>query len=218
MNKPLKESHFGVTFYVQSTGRYLATRKPVSGERLLHRIVWTMANGPVPDGHEIHHKNEDWTDNRLDNLECIDAAEHQRGHMVEKYKDPEFKALRIKDLESGRDAAKEWHSSPEGLEWHKRHGVKSWESRAPKRYKCECCGIEFDSLRAYGVMYCSLSCRQKTTFQADKTSVGICALCGSSFTFNKYRKQECCSRDCSNKARGLKQRGLWDSYKKPQDQ
>ena len=215
MNKSNKESHFGVTFYVQSTGRYLATRKPVSGERLLHRIVWTMANGPVPDGYEVHHKNEDWTDNRIENLECIDAVEHQRQHMLEKYKDSEFKAARLADLNVGRDAAKAWHASPEGLEWHKTHAKAAWEKREAKQYKCQCCGNDFDSLRAYGVMFCSLSCRQKTRFQDNKTLIGTCVLCGSAFNFNKYRTQDCCSRTCSNKAQGLKKRGLWDSYKAP---
>ena len=215
MTKPIKLTYEGKTFHIQSTGRYFTTRVPILGERLLHRIVWTQAFGPVPDKHEIHHINEDWTDNRIENLECLDAVQHQREHMLEKYKDPAFRAARLKDLDAAQIAAKAWHSSPAGIEWHKQHGKESWESRKPKQYKCECCGVEFNSIRAYGVMYCSLSCRQKTTFQADKTSVGVCVLCKSSFNFNKYRKQDCCSVGCSNKLRGMKQRGVWDSYKNP---
>jgi len=215
MTKTIKITYEGKAFHVQSTGRYFTTRVPILGERLLHRIVWTKAFGPVPDKHEIHHINEDWTDNRIENLECIDAVKHQRDHMLEKYKDPAFMAARLKDLESAQIAAKAWHSSPEGIEWHRQHGKKSWVARKPKTYTCKCCGLVFDSMRAYGVEFCSLSCRQKVKFQEDKTSIGTCILCGTSFNFNKYREQDCCSRSCGNKVRGMKKRGVWDSYKSP---
>lgn len=210
-----RTTYAGFTFHVQSTGRYFSTRQPILGERLLHRIVWTQAFGPVPDKHEIHHINEDWTDNRIENLECIDAVEHQRAHMLEKYKDPEFKAARLKDLEAGQMAAKAWHSSPEGIEWHKQHAKNAWINRKPKTYTCKCCGLVFDSMRAYGVEFCSLSCRQKVRFQENKTAIGTCVLCDASFNFNKYKKQECCSKGCSNKLGGLRRSGKWPIKDKP---
>lgn len=218
MTKPIKITYEGKTFYVQSTGRYFTTRAPILGERLLHRIVWTQAFGPVPDKHEIHHVNEDWTDNRIENLECIDAVKHQRDHMLEKYKDPAFMAARLKDLESAQIAAKAWHSSTAGIEWHKKHGKESWVGRKQETVKCSVCGVDYETFFPTMTRFCSKSCEQKEAFQRAKTSIGTCILCGTSFNFNKYRTQDCCSRACSNKARGLKQRGLWDSYKKPQDQ
>ena len=48
--------------------------------RLLHRAVWEAAHGPIPAGHHIHHRNHDWRDNRLENLECLPAVAHKSHH------------------------------------------------------------------------------------------------------------------------------------------
>lgn len=47
---------------------------------LKHRLVWILANGPIPPGHMIHHKNGNKFDNRLENLECITHSEHRLKH------------------------------------------------------------------------------------------------------------------------------------------
>jgi hypothetical protein len=47
-----------------------------------HRDVWIAAHGPIPRDHHIHHKNKDRTDNRLENLECIEKHAHMRLHGI----------------------------------------------------------------------------------------------------------------------------------------
>ena len=47
-----------------------------------HRVVWTNANGPIPDGLTINHKNGIKDDNRLGNLELATQSE-QRRHAIE---------------------------------------------------------------------------------------------------------------------------------------
>jgi hypothetical protein len=42
----------------------------------LHRIVYVMHNGPIPDGYQIHHKDGDKKNNRIGNLECVSALKH----------------------------------------------------------------------------------------------------------------------------------------------
>jgi hypothetical protein len=60
-----------------------------------HRSVWEQANGPVPDGHEIHHVNGDKGDNRLENLQLMRGFDH-RQHHLRKYhsRDEELAARR----------------------------------------------------------------------------------------------------------------------------
>ena len=46
----------------------------------VHRLVWVWHHGYLPDGMEIHHKNECKTDNRIENLELLTPAEHRAAH------------------------------------------------------------------------------------------------------------------------------------------
>lgn len=40
------------------------------------------ANGKVPNGYVIHHKNHDKEDNRLENLEKMKEGQHIRHHRI----------------------------------------------------------------------------------------------------------------------------------------
>lgn len=45
-------------------------------QRLEHDVIWERANGPIPDGYEIHHINGVRLDNRLDNFQLLTKAKH----------------------------------------------------------------------------------------------------------------------------------------------
>ena len=47
-----------------------------------HRLVWMKANGDIPDGYDIHHKNGDKSDNRLENLQLVTRSEHCKIHGI----------------------------------------------------------------------------------------------------------------------------------------
>lgn len=51
------------------------------------RLVWRAFVGPIPEGLEVHHRDNDKTNDSLTNLECVTASEHAR---------KEGRAVRIK--------------------------------------------------------------------------------------------------------------------------
>lgn len=49
------------------------------GDReLMHRVVWQFYNGKIPAQHDVHHKNHNKEDNRIENLELLSKSEHAR--------------------------------------------------------------------------------------------------------------------------------------------
>lgn len=50
----------------------------------VHIAVWEAFNGPVPNGYDVHHINNNRTDNRLENLQLLTKEEHQKLHGKDK--------------------------------------------------------------------------------------------------------------------------------------
>ena len=136
----------GEVFAVLNTGRYYCSGrhggKNVGNERLLHRRIWVEHNGKIPENHHIHHIDDNWRNNNIENLECIEASEHSRLHMEERFKDDTYREKNRRQLIESSEKAKEWHKSEEGREWHKQHAKKQFSKREYKTYKCEVCGKE----------------------------------------------------------------------------
>ncbi len=51
---------------------------------LYHRVIYEAHFGTIPEGHDIHHRNGDRTDNRIENLQCLPHGEHIRWQWEEK--------------------------------------------------------------------------------------------------------------------------------------
>jgi hypothetical protein len=49
-------------------------------QRFEHVIVWESHHGPIPEGMELHHRNGNKLDNRLENLMLVTRLEHKRIH------------------------------------------------------------------------------------------------------------------------------------------
>jgi len=184
-------------YWLQTSGRYYQSGRKDDAERLLHRRIWADAHGDIPDGHCVHHRDGDWTNNDLDNLECVSSKSHQKGHMQERMADPAY-AKQLKEWrEQAIKKAPEWHRSPDGIEWHRKHGKAVWDSRKPVALTCKGCGCGFTSLQPWAE-YCTAPCRQRTDYPKKKTATSTCAKCGVSFMHNKYRTRTFCSHKCAN--------------------
>jgi hypothetical protein len=49
-------------------------------QRMEHVLVWEFVNGPVPPGYDIHHRDDDKLNNRIDNLQLVTKTAHKRLH------------------------------------------------------------------------------------------------------------------------------------------
>ena len=50
---------------------------------LAHRLVYEVFIGQIPDGYDVHHKNHNPKDNRVENLELIELHKHRKNHYEE---------------------------------------------------------------------------------------------------------------------------------------
>lgn len=190
----------GEKFYIQTTGRYFSSGRhgPNAKERLLHRRVWIDSFGPIPEGTEVHHLDEDWRNNDPKNLEVRSVTKNRQEHQLKRMADPEFRATALKALRDNSHIAAEWHASPEGLAWHKQNSEQAWAKREPVPKVCIICGAGFMAMFASRARFCSNSCEQKESRKRHPQISATCPQCGGGFTFSKYKKggQVCCSRTC----------------------
>lgn len=70
-----KRWHRYASGYYERTDKRLRPRT-----RRLHREVWAHHHGPIPPGHDVHHRDEDRGNNEICNLELLSHAQHKRHH------------------------------------------------------------------------------------------------------------------------------------------
>lgn len=170
------------------------------GVESLHREVYKDHHGPIPDGWHVHHVDGDHSNNDPDNLEALPGKEHLELHGME-WSEERLEAQR-KHLAEIRKLASEWHASPEGREWHKRHGKKTWEGRDPIVSTCKQCGSEFETYFSDRAKYCSNACKSAARRAAGHDDEErVCEFCDRVFVINKYSSARTCSRSCGAKLR-----------------
>lgn len=135
--------------------------------RRLHRDVWEFYNGPIPEGHQIHHVDGDTGNNDIGNLECIPFRAHRAKHHDE-YVARGKSDKQLAHLSRIQERAKAWHASPEGREWHRQNAFNSIRKPgAPQPYskssyagECLWCGSSFLA-KSPKKLFCSTHCQEK---------------------------------------------------------
>ena len=162
------------------------------------RRIWTQANGPIPPKHHIHHKDRNWTNNAIENLECLSAAEHESLH----HKGQTSPRKRA-HLEAIRPLTRVWHASKEGLEWHRQHALS--QVRPTRSHVCIHCGASFESNTTRTPKFCGNNCKSAWRRESGvDNETRQCAQCGSPFLVNKYSTAVTCSNLCGGRFATLK--------------
>lgn len=179
------------------TGYFLSTKRvPEFGRRIrLHVYVWTKERGPVPQGYQIHHIDENKDHNDIGNLALLSPSEHMRWHNT--HLSTERQEQRRKNiLEKGIPAAAEWHKSEAGHEWHLEHYEQTKDKLHQRvKGKCEVCGKEF--IGTPHQRFCSNNCKSAYRRKSGVDDVKrICVVCGKEFNANRYSTKKTCSEAC----------------------
>lgn len=142
-----------------------------TGHRL-HRDVWEHFKGPIPKGWEIHHKDDNYSNNDIANLECLPRKKHRAKHHVG-YVERGRSARQLAHLAKAGEAAKAWHRSAEGRAWHRANAARTIHAaNAPKPYsktkkrrlQCAYCGKSFWSKHSRA-SWCSSRCQSRASRQ-----------------------------------------------------
>lgn len=129
----------GRRYFRQRGGHYAD-----SGSGLLHRHVWIAEYGDIPAGHDIHHIDEDKTNNEPSNLTPLTKGGHS--------------ALTQRSLATRGEHPFQQETPAERSEWASKRAAKKWAEAEPKQWACTVCGGSFAS-RATRALYCSEPCR-----------------------------------------------------------
>ena len=166
----------------------------------LHRYIWEKYNGEIPKGYHIHHKDKNKFNNNIDNLIMLSASEHEKLH--ESLRTEEEKTIRKNNLnKNARPKAIEWHGSEDGIEWHKKQGVKVAKKLKDVKIQkiCKLCQNEFIDNGFNKAFFCSNKCKSRwRRLNGLDNEKRICLICGGEYECNKYDKTKTCSNNCAS--------------------
>lgn len=149
-----KQSFNGKNYWLDKSSGYYrnSSAKPHS----LHRQVWIYHNGSIPDGMTIDHIDRDKNNNQISNLRLATHSQNNKNVSAETL------AKKIANAHKQRPLTKAWHSSIEGREWHRKHGIEAYAKRVPERKVCAHCGKEFETRACReSARFCGQNCKMK---------------------------------------------------------
>lgn len=182
--------------YPESKVRSLRVYYTSSVGKFLHRAIWAATYGAIPPKHHVHHRDGDSTNNDISNLSIRLGREHLSEHASE----PDRVAESRKNIHRAIAAAPEWHRSPEGIEWHRVHGVAVMAARPLVGLLCVVCDDGFES-KDDRAEVCSMRCHAKRRRDSGIDDIDmVCPGCQRTFKRNRYQRPGYCSHACSTRA------------------
>ena len=197
---PDSKSHSKRCYYTCSNGN------KKKGYSTLHRDIWQYEhNAEIPEGYDIHHKDGNYLNNNIENLELITRRDHAKEHWRMQ---PEEK--RKQALESIKKAQERNTELYKDINYRKAMSERAKKLASERSFSCTCieCKRQFVS-HVENTKYCSKACkmsganrlateRRKTYYEKRQ-----CIVCGKQFMCNRYNKiTQTCSPHCKNIKRG----------------
>ena len=195
----------GAKFHRYPNSPYLSDGRYFKGwvderKTYLHRYVWECNNGEIPKGYHVHHKDYNFSNNEIENLELVHASKHLSDHY--KNQSQEFKDEKNRILqECARPEAAKWHRSEAGRKWHRKHAIGTIIGDV-RELVCKECGESFETSLKREVKFCSRKCKSRYNMRVDR-SIGKwdeerqCIVCGEKFKIYKWSKGKTCSKKCA---------------------
>lgn len=144
----------GQAYYKTPEGYWRSTDKKHSP---LHVAVWEAANGPVPEGFEVHHIDENKDNNSLENLQCMTITEHRRLHAKSNRAKGVLKQQKYKC--TCAECGKEFLATDKSQKFcSKTCRLIYPKSKGAVVRVCEACGKEFKTARNSKSRHCSGKC------------------------------------------------------------
>lgn len=192
----------GRYYYPRGNGYYYNSHL----RKYLHQMVWITEMGPIPKGYEIHHTDFNRENNDISNLQCITREEHRKLH-ADALTDEQREFYRRNVKEKAIPAARAWHKTDAGKEWHRQHikkQIANGQLNKKMKFNCSYCGKEFESLARNldANHFCSNNCKARFLRRKrsqDKSDKRVCCICGKEFMASPWSVVKTCSRSCSCK-------------------
>ena len=176
------------------------------GYSTLHRDIWRYEhNAEIPKGYDIHHKDGNYLNNDIKNLELITRSEHAKEHWK-----MQTEEKRIQALHAIKNAQKRNKELCKDVNYRKILSERAKKRAENNQFDCVCnvCGKQFIS-HVEKAKYCCKECKRvasnKLATERRKAyyEKRQCIVCKKEFLCNRYNKiTQTCSPHCKNIKRG----------------
>ena len=176
----------GFVYHIKKDGHF-------HGHISIQRAVYSYYFGEIESGYNVHHIDNDKTNNDISNFLLLTNAEHQRIHFTQNT--GHFALEKFVCVNCGKDFVA-YGGRNNRFCSDKCKGEYKRQNHQETR-TCAYCGKEFSVEEWSTVKCCSNSCAQKLR-HIDSWEDKVCPVCNKEFRARKKHHQVCCSSKCAH--------------------